>query len=227
MRRNWLIVLAACAVAMLGEAAYAVPPYFQDFTNGLNGWRQTNSGANPLAPIASGGPDGGAYVSANSTSTAGTPILFRAKNDFPGIDLGFTGDWLTAGVKQVSAYVRHNAPVAIPFFTRMTEIDTNAPGVFFVDTALVAPNVWTQVYFNVTASSPQFTNPEGADYATVMGNVGNFQIGPWLMTSPALPAGTYAYDLDKVDMSLVPEPASGLLASLGAMGLALRARRQK
>jgi hypothetical protein len=210
---------------MFADAAIAVPPYFQDFSSGKAGWRQTSSGADPLAAVASGGPDGGAYVSAASSVVSGGPVLFRANVDYPGIDTSFSGNWIAAGVRQISAYVRSSATEPLQFFTRVTETGTNFPGLLYISPTLVQPNIWTKVDFNVTDGSPDLNNAEGASYSDVFSDVGNFQFGVSFGASPA--AGSYTYDLDKVDISLTPEPASGALAACSALAVALRIRRQK
>src|SRR5262245_3944680 len=110
-RRLMCLMSALVAVATLAGTGGAAPPFTEDFSSGTAGWRFNTANSPPLVGIGSGGPDGGAFARNNLASLTGsmqspnTALLFRAQKTYAGIDLGYTGDWITAGVKQVSAYV--------------------------------------------------------------------------------------------------------------------------
>jgi hypothetical protein len=61
----------------------------------------------------------------------------------------------------------------------------------------------------------------------VFSNVGNMQFGVNIPTSLEDSATPYTFDLDRVRVSLVPEPASAALAvcALAAIGSLVRRRR--
>ncbi len=228
-------LMASVAILTLAGTAVAAPPFSEDFSSGTAGWRFTTANAVPLEAVGSGGPDGGAYIRNNLASLTGsvqspnTILLFRAHKTYAGIDLGYTGDWVAAGVKAVTAFVRHNAPEPLGFVARFAP-ETNFPGAFYATSPLVQPNVWTQVYFNVTPGSPQNQTFEGGTYQQVFqgfdnSGIGNMQFG---VSIPAALNGTgpYVFEFDKVNVSPTPEPGAGLLAALGAAAVGMFARRR-
>jgi len=216
-----------CAGLLFGAMVVASAPalaltvsFTEDFSVDASGW--TNS-SGPLTWVASGGPDGGSYVSFNGPSIhdPGT-IQFRTSNAAASGG-NFAGNWLSAGVSVVSAQVLHDAPAPVNVFFRITT-GTNSPALIGVVAVPVLPGTWTQVSLALFPSNPLII-PEGPPslYNTVLSNVTNVQVG---FAVPAELEGTnFTYGLDQV--TIVPEPATaGILAS-GLAGLALAKRRPR
>jgi hypothetical protein len=228
-------LMPAIAVAVLAAASYAAPPYSEDFSAGTAGWRFTTANAAPLTAVGAGGPDGGAFIRNNLATLAGsvqapnTLLLFRAQQTYAGLNLGYTGDWITAGVKQVSAFVRHNAPQSLEFTGRFTPAANNPAG-FYVTPTTISPGAWTQVFFDVTAASPQLVTYEGGDYQSVFQGfqnegIANMQFGVTIPNS-LLNTGPYVFDFDKLNITLTPESGARLLAACGIAGVLGVARRR-
>jgi hypothetical protein len=226
---------ALVAIGTLAGETSAAPPFTEDFSGGSAGWRFNTANTPPLVGVGTGGPDGGAFVRNNLASLTGSPqspetiLLFRAHKTYAGVDLGYTGDWITAGVKQVSAFVRHDAPQPLTFVARFAG-EANFPGAFYATTGPVPGGVWTPITFNVTATSPQNVTYEGGTHQQVFQNfdnsgVANMQFG---VTIPAGLSGTgpYVFDFDKVNVSLTPEPSAAALAALGCMAARFFRRRR-
>ena len=87
--------------------------------------------------------------------------------------------------------------------------------------APVQANVWTTIFINLTATSPNFASFEGSSYAAVFSNIGNMQFG---FTVPAALVGqNIDGHFDIADFNIVPAP--GALALIGLVGLARRRAR--
>jgi hypothetical protein len=202
--------------------------YTETFANNAAGWRDiTNTTPSTLTWLEPGGEDDDGYVSTsfnfvNSVAGGQGPVLFRGPASASGG--AFAGNWLT-GVTQLTAWVRHDAPVPVNFFARFAS-PFNFPGATAVDfapvVAIPGPDGWTEISFAIDPNSPQFVSFEGTDFATVFSNVGILQIG---VSIPAALAGTdasYGFALDSIQV--VPEPGSLALAALGVAGIALGSR---
>jgi hypothetical protein len=235
VRRSVRLVTGAIAVAWMTSVAVAAPPYSEDFSTGIAGWRYTTANAVPLVSVPTGGAvDNGAYIRNNLSTLAGsmfspnTALLFRAHQTYSGINTDFTGDWIAAGVREVRAFVRHNAPEALPFTGRFA-VAANSPAAFYTESPLVAPGAWTEIVFDVTPSSPDLTVYEGGDYQGIFQNfdnsgIGNMQFGVTVPNS-LLNTGPYVFEFDNISI-VTPEPASGALAAMALAGLGMFARRK-
>jgi hypothetical protein len=218
---NFVIALLFGFAASAWSRAATVP-FTEDFTTTASNWAD-NSAMNLLNHVASGGPDGGSYASA-STALAGTSmVLFRAQDEFNSSGHALEGNWITDGVTEFSAFVRHNAPMALNYFARFSG-PGNFPGSTAVKFAPVLPGTWTQLKFIINPGNPEFVTFEGTSFATVFSNVGHVQLG---VNVPAALSGNttqYTFDIDKASiLAQVPEPA-GLTISVAA-GIGLLARR--
>ncbi|QDU86973.1 hypothetical protein Pla175_03270 [Pirellulimonas nuda] len=224
MRTAYCLLLLAAAVPAVGQTF----PFVEDFDADAANWRQ-NASANVLGHVAGGGPAGAgdAYASydfdlATFTSPFGGPIVFRGQAGLGSSGGAFAGDWIAAGVNQVTAMVRHNASVALPFSGRFAA-PANSPGAS-TEELLVPPGVWTQIAFDISPSTPYVGS---GDYST-FSDIGNIQFGvsiPAGTTAAAL--GVVTFDLDRVSITAVPEPASAaLLALAGCCGCWLTRRRR-
>jgi hypothetical protein len=222
--------LATVALAMLTVPAAAATFFSEDFSGGNANWRFNT--ATPLTAVASGGVDGGAYVSHTLTLPAAptaSQILFRAQTPFNSSGLAYTGNWQSLGVYEVSAWVRQNTGQPLVLNARVAS-EFNFPGASYYsaiapDPANLPSGVWTKLTFDVTPTSPQNVVYE-TSYGEVFSAVGNLQFG---INIPAglNAGGPFTFDLDRVQILRVPEPAVAGLASLAAAGLAFVRRRNR
>jgi hypothetical protein len=221
-------VLGMLLVLGAAQADAASVPFTERFDSTNSGW--TDNASTSLTFTGSGGQaDGGGYVSTTFNfvgQVAGGqgPVLFRATNGTPGASgNAFVGNWLTEGVTELTAWVRHDSDVPLNYFARFAA-PTGFPGAVAVQFAPVlassGPDGWTQIQFAIFPGNPQFVSFEGSDFTTVFGNVGRVQIG---VSIPAGLAGVdrvIHFELDSV--TITPEPA--LLGLVLVVGAALAAR---
>lgn len=204
--------------------AVSVLPFTESFEVNSSGWVFGTS----TAPIwaTSGGAVGSAYIS-GSASVIGTgfgTIVFRANDANNASGDAFVGNWLSAGVTAFSAYVRHNADVALNFYARF---DAGAGRAGSSVNFLVSPNSWTLLQLPIVNEITSFQSYGAAGtgqaaFNTIFGGIQNVQIA--LAADTANAGKTVTVDLDGV--SMVPEPtASGLLIAAGAALLASRRLR--
>lgn len=211
---------AFCSVSTLQAATV---PFTEDFVADNAGWKDAASA--DLAYVAAGGPDGSSYVSGTFSFAASvendTPVLMRGQDNFDASGDAFVGDWISEGVTELTAWVRHNAPMPLTFFSRSSK-PANFPGGVAVVFGVAMPNVWTEVVFDVSATSPQFVTFEGSDYNTIFSGIGNVQFG--VMVPAALEGFTPPVTFDLDQPTITPEPASLGLFAAGALVM-LRCRR--
>ncbi len=208
----------------VSAATAAVVPFTEEFAADSAGWRD-NPGTTPLSWSPVGGPDGGSHAATTfnfvNQAAGGTPILFRAQDEFGSSGNAFVGNWLTDGVTEFSAFVRHEAGLPLTFFARFSN-PSNFPGAVGLNFAPVPSGVWTRIAIGIAPGNPQFINFETSDFNTIFSSIGHVQIG---VSVPAALAGVnapFAFSLDKP--TIVPEPAAVLLLGIGAAAL-LRGRR--
>jgi hypothetical protein len=211
------LVALALPAAVAGAATV---PFSEEFTAGASNWRGNPNSAGSLDGwSATGGADGGGYVSeafnfVGSTVGAQGPVLFRGPAAASGG--AFVGDWIADAVREVSVYVRHDAPVAIDFFARFVS-PQGFPGAIAGGLTSVQPGQWTQLTFAIDPSSPQWQSFEGSSFAAVFSSVGTIQVGASIPAALAGVDQAVHFDLDSV--SIVPEPGSLGLLALAALAL--------
>jgi hypothetical protein len=220
------MIRAVASLGMLG-LALAAPAgavtvgYVEDFSADANGW--VNATFGPLTWNASGGPDGGSYVSTTAASI-NDPGTIQLRTNGPTASGGnLAGNWLTGGVSVLSAQVLHDAPAPVNFFFRITT-GTNSPALIGIVPIPVQANTWTTVSLVLSPSNPLII-PEGPPsvYDTVLSNVTNVQIG--VSVPLALEGAPFTYALDKV--TIVPEPATAGMLAVGLALLAAGGRRRR
>ena len=217
--------MALAAVVSAGPASAAIVPFTENFVSDNANWK--DAGSADLSFVGAGGPDASGYVTTSysfeNNAEDDTPVLLRGQDNFNASSDAFVGNWLAEGITEFSAYVRHDAPVPLNFFTRFAS-PFNFPGGVAVSFVPVLPNTWTKVTFDISAFNPQFVSFEGSDFNTVLGNVGNVQLGVSVTAALAGSAGTYTIDLDQP--TITPEPATlGLFSVAGLYALRRRADR--
>lgn len=238
--RRWTRSIAALSLVLVGAPAGAATiPFTEEFASNVSGWE--NNANNPLAWVASGGPDGGSYASTSfdyfgfvAPFPGAGPITFRAQDEDNASGNAFVGNYVAESVLWASVWVRHDAPVALTFGLRVSTT-SNFPGAF-IDSAsgTVAPNTWTQVIFNLDPNSgfctaETFVPGATCTSANSLATVAHLQIGtdaPQFLIDNDL--GGVTIDIDKVSISstAVPEPGVLALAGTGLLGLGLLGRRR-
>jgi hypothetical protein len=204
----------------------ASPPFIETFDTGDANWARSN-GVPGLTHVSTGGLDGGGYVSdildLSTNAEGDSRVTFRAQDEFNSSGNAFVGNWLSDGVRELSAIVRHDAPEPLTFFARVAS-PFNFPGTSAVKFIPVSPNTWTELNFEISPTNPEFVTFEGSSFAAVFSNVGHVQIG---FDVPASLAGTNTpvqVDLDQVAIA-VPEPSSIIALLITGCGLLAFRRR--
>ena len=223
MYRHLFTSLALIAtMSFAGQAAALTTPYTETFTDGLSGW---TTGSNPNQIVASGGGDGGAYLSTTASPTASAfgsvSVLFRCESAACS-DGAFQGDWRDDLV--FSWYFRHDADISLQAYARIAA-PSNNPGASAIVSTWVEPNTWTRIDLVIDQSNPAFTSFSGQSFDAVFDEVGRVQLGI------SLPAGfsgsNLRFDLDGVSISTVPEPETYALMGAGLLLMGAASRRQR
>jgi hypothetical protein len=216
-----LAVLSFALLALTISASALVVPFNEEFATGNSNWLAGNSSA--ATWVVTGGADGGGYISAPGaiTSTGFGTIVFRGNNTADASGDAFVGDWLAGGVTSFSAFVRHDAPVALNIFARIdagagragSSIDFSVPG-----------GEWFQINVPIVDSPSSFQSYGAGTFNTVFSNIQNIQLVLSSTQDPSTAGQTYTVDFDNV--SVVPEPGTVGLVVFGLAGLALLQRRR-
>jgi hypothetical protein len=219
-------MIGAVVVARTGLGAAV--PFTEDFAADASNWGD-NSALNLLTHVASGGPDGGSYATTSQSLldlADRSIVLFRAQDEFNSSNHAFEGNWVAQNIGQFSAFVRHNAPLPLSFFTRFSA-PNNFPGGTAVKFAPVLPNTWTELNFDINANNPEFVTYEGSNFNTVFSNVGHIQLGVSVPAALAANPTAFTFDIDKASIErAIPEPSTVIaLIMVGAACLASRACR--
>ncbi len=218
MQRSSLLAAVLLLSISVSALQAGVVPFSEDFVSDPAGWADVASGA--LVHSAVGGPDGAgdSFVSAernfvSSPNNSATTII-RGHDSADASGDAFVGNWIDSGVTAFSYFVRHDAGVPLTLAARFAS-PLNFPGANAVF-GPVASGVWTEVTFDVTPGSSQFTSFEGSDYTTIFSNIGNIQL---TARPDALLGVDQIVTFQFADVQVVPEASSAVLFGLGA-GLA-------
>ena len=204
----------------------SVLPFSEGFDSGASNW--LNGGSQTPNYATSGGLSNSAYISTSATidTTGFGPIIFRGNNSTSASDKAFVGNWLSAGVSEFSAYVWHDAPVALNLYARFDRGQGNAAS---SNNHLVAPSTWTLLKIpivNSLGTTGQVFQSYGAagssGFSTIFNSINNVQIALGASQDPSTHGQTYTVGLDSV--SIVPEPGTGMLLMFG-LGLVASFRR--
>jgi len=221
-----VFALTLCLSLKVVQSHAATVPFTEDFTMDVANWAD-NSGLNLLSHVAAGGPDGGAYASID-TSLAGTSmVLFRAQDEFNSSAHAFEGNWVSDGVGEFSAFVRHDAPVPLTYFARFSS-PANFPGATAVKFAPVLSNTWTELEFNIDPGNVEFVTFEGSSFGTIFSNIGHVQLGIQVPEALNGSPTQFTFDVDTASIAArVPEPAGLFAVHVASLGLTACRRRRK
>jgi hypothetical protein len=227
------ILLSAFLVLTISASALVVP-FNEEFATGNSNWLAGNS--SPATWVATGGVDGGGYISAPGTivSSGFGAIVFRGNATNNASGGAFVGDWLAGGVNTFNAYVRHNALADLNIFARL---DSGGGRAGSSVNFLVAPNTWTLLSVPILDSASSFQSyggaspgggvPNAAGFSSIFSGIQNIQIV--VAPDSALAGQAYSFDVDGI--SVVPEPSTmglvGLATALLLWGAKRRARNNR
>ena len=218
MKVRFSLAAFCCLVATGSHATALIVPFTEDFSAGTANWLDGSS----LSPTwsATGGVDDGGRISAPgaiSTGGFGT-IVFRGNAAADASGDAFVGDWLSSGVSSFSAFVSHDAPVALNFYARLDAGSGRAAS--SIDFS-VAPGAWFRLNLPIAESSFQSYGAAGtgpAAFNSVFSGILNVQIALSSAQDPDTAGNTYNVSLDKV--AVVPEPVVSSLLALAFCGWA-------
>jgi hypothetical protein len=213
--RQFFAVLIV-SVALPIQVQALIVPFTEDFTSGASNWLDGSSSTPTWT--ATGGVGGGSYISAPGAIAAGGfgTIVFRGNAAADASGDAFVGDWLAGGVSTFSAFISHNAPVALNFYARL---DAGAGRAGSSIDFSVAPGAWFQINVPIVESSFQSFGAAGtgtAAFNSVFGGIQNVQIALSSTQDPSTAGQTYNVSLDQV--ATVPEPSALALCGLTVLG---------
>lgn len=214
-----------CVGLIENGRAVSTLPFTESFEVNSSGWVYGTS-TSPTW-VANGGAVGSAYISGSaSVSGAGFgTIVFRANDANNASGDAFVGNWLSAEVTSFSAYVRHNADVALNFYARF---DAGSGRAGSSVNFSVNPNSWTFLELPISNKTTSFQSYGAAGmgataFNTIFGGIQNVQIALAVDTVNA--GKTVTVDLDGV--SIVPEPNVGTLTAIASFVFLLGRRSRK
>lgn len=199
----------------------AVVPFVEEFVVDSADWRNAD-GTAALTWIPAGGPDGSSYAQGTfnflSSADGDDVTVLRAQDEFDSSGGAFVGNYLTEGVAEFRAYVRHFGPEPMTFFVRFSG-PSNFPGAIAVNFVPVFPGQWTEIVVPINATNPQFVSFEGQDFNTVFSNVGHVQLGVSVSATLAGVDLVIPFEVDKA--TLVEGPPVPAASEWGLLGTAL------
>jgi hypothetical protein len=223
MEARFPFALLVALIAATTSAKALIVPFTEDFSTGASNWLNGSSAAPTWS--ATGGVDGGASISAPGSISAGGfgTIVFRGNAAADASGDAFVGNWLTGGVSTFSAFVRHDAPVALNFYARLDAGSGRAAS--SVDFS-VPVGGWFQLNIPIAEASFQSYGAAGtgtAAFNSVFSSMLNVQIALSSTQDPSTAGQTYNVSLDRV--ATVPEPSVVALCALALAGYAATHRR--
>lgn len=212
--------VAAAALGLVSAAAQAVTvPFTETFSTDRAGWVYATS--TPAIWQATGGVDNGPFISGTATpsGTGFGTIVFRGNDANDASGDAFVGNWITGGVKQFSAYVRHDATSPVNFYFRFDR-GLGAAGSSNVF-APVLPNTWTKLTLPIEVGSFQsfggagnlFPGDLNAQFNYVFSSIANVQIATSTIQESGVIGNAYTFGL--AAPSVVPEPSAVMLVLTG------------
>ena len=224
--------VAAAALGLVSTAQAVTVPFTETFETNNADWVYATS--TPAIWQATGGVGNGPFISGTATpsGTGFGAIVFRGNGANDASGDAFVGNWITGGVKQFSAYVRHDATSPVNFYFRFDR-GAGAAGSSNVF-APVLPNTWTKLTLPIAVGSFQsfgaagnlFPDDLDAQFTHVFSSIANVQIATSTSQESGVIGNAFTFGLDSV--AVVPEPSAVMLVLTGlGCGLIGFVRRQR
>ena len=218
MARFNFVGLALFALGLNGSASAVVLGFVDDFSGpDTNGWASFNSNTNPGTGGVGGAGDGYLLIASDIVFNFGT------HND----GLNYTGDWVTAGITQVSFYLNDvNTPEDFFFHFLLSGAPPGQQdSTWQCNVGYQPPNgAWQQYVVDLSGGGANWTRIRGAaSFDDVLHNVDNAHFRHDLPPYNQYPDGIMG-NLGIDQITLLPEPATVIL--LGLTSLLPVARRR-
>jgi len=217
MHARLSISIPFALIATLIQTQALVVPFNEDFAAGNANWATGNSSvAAGWSPT--GGVWDGSYITSSGTvATSGFgAIVFRGNAATNASGGAFVGNWIGGGVTTFSAYVWHNAPVALNFYARL---DAGAGRAGSSIDFSVPSSSWFQLEVPLVDAPTSFQSYGAGTFTSVFTNVQNVQIALSTNQSPVIVGQVVNVGLDRV--AVVPEPSTWALLFFSAGCLVL------
>lgn len=230
------IMAAALAFISAGRASAVTVPFTETFRSNASGWviSLVPTGTGSPTWSSTGGVDDGGFISLSRTMSTSQFngsgfgfIAFRGNAAADASGDAFVGNWLTAGVSEVSAYVRHNAPAAVNMYLRL---DAGGGAAASSVVFSVPSNAWTKLAVPIVESPSSFQSYGAGTFNGVFTNIQNVQIALAPTQSTEVLDGTTSYTFGIDNVSAVPEPSAVALTATAVgcvAGFRLRRRGRR
>lgn len=202
-----------------GQALAVTVPFTETFDGPAANW-SSSSVFTAINYVSSGGPDGSSYgsvLASFANNQAGDqPLVVRCQSNFGSSGNNFVGNWITAGVTDLSWSVRQNSGSDVSFFVRFAP--SAGPGAVALAPVVAHSGEWTTFHVVIDPSTPFIY--EGTNFTSTFSNVARLQLG--VLVDGNL-AGKSGVTIDVDNVGITPAPGTAVLS---LAGLALVRRRR-